>query len=410
MRIAEISIHGCPLRPLGSKDSGGMNVYVRQLSQELGRLGVEVDIFTRWHDSDEPQVMWLGEKVRLIHIAAGKPQDMPTLDLYHHLPQFITNLRHFIDREGTAYDLLHSHYWLSAWAVQRLKAELGIPHIITFHTLGEVKNQVLPTETEPEQRLETERKAVATADRIIAFTAEEKQNLIHIYGARPDKVEIAPCGVDLNLFRPMDKEKARREVGLVGQVLLFAGRINPIKGIDILLGTVALLTDSRRLLVLGGDPASDEIAGLHSMAGKLSIGDQVTFLGTVEHERMPLFYNAADICVVPSYHESFGLVALEALACGIPVVARRVGGLATTIKDGETGYLITEPSPEAFARRLEMLLSNEALRQRMGDAARSSVAKYAWPIVARQVLRVYEKLIKGQSSLVPQGSPFPLKS
>ncbi len=155
---------------------------------------------------------------------------------------------------------------------------------------------------------------------------------------------------------------------------------------------MARLTDSRRLLVVGGDSASDEMARLHSVAGELGIGDRVTFLGIVEHGRMPLFYNAADICVVPSYHESFGLVALEALACGTPVVASRVGGLATTIKDGETGYLIDEPSPEAFARRLEMLLGDEAIRQRMGDAAPSSVTKYAWPVVARQVLRVYKEL------------------
>jgi len=398
MRIAEISVHGCPLRPLGSKDTGGMNVYVRQLSQELGRIGVEVDVFARWHDPKEPEVVGIGEKARLIHIAAGEQEDVPKMDIYYYLPQFLSNIRRFMEREGIDYDLLHSHYWLSAWAAEQLKAELGVPHVATFHTLGAVKNRARPAEMEPELRLDSERKAIAAADRVIAFTAEERDDLISIYGANRDKVLIIPCGIDLGLFHPMDKQRARSELGLKdSKVLLFAGRIHPFKGIDILLRAVACLADSggMRLLVVGGDSASaDEMAMLCSLAGELGIGDKATFMGTVEHGKMPLFYGAADVCVVPSYHESFGLVALEALACGTPVVASRVGGLATIIKDGETGYLIDELSDEAFAQRLELLLGDEELRRRMGAAAHSSVMKYAWPIVASQVLRVYEELTK----------------
>ncbi len=398
MRIAEISVHGCLLRPLGSKDTGGMNLYLRQLSWELGKLGVEVDVFTRWHDPTEPEVMKIGEKARLIHIAAGEQEDMPKPDIYHCLPQFLSHLRRFLEREGTAYDLLHSHYWLSAWAAEELKAQLIIPHVATFHTLGEVKNRARPAEMEPELRLEAERKAIALADSIIAFTAEEKDNLVHIYGAQPDQVKIIPCGVDLKLFHPTDMEEARSELGLPrhSKILLFAGRIEPFKGIDILLRAVVCLEDKDdlRLLILGTDSESDgEVARLRSLSGELGIGDKVTFLGVVEHERMPLFYNAADVCVVPSYHESFGLVALEALACSTPVVASRVGGLATVIKDGETGYLIDKLSHEAFAQRLELLLGDEELRRRMGGAARSSVMKYTWSKVAGQVLRVYEELI-----------------
>jgi D-inositol-3-phosphate glycosyltransferase len=397
MRIAEISVHGCPIRPLGSKDTGGMNVYVRQLSQELGRLGVEVDVFTRWHDPKEPEVMAIGEKARLIHIAAGEQKDRPKTDIYYSLPQFLSNLRRFLEREGKAYDLLHSHYWLSAWAAEQLKVQLKIPHVVTFHTLGEVKNRARPAEMEPELRLDGERKVIAVADSIIAFTAEEKDNLVRIYEAQPAKVKVIPCGVDLALFHPMDKEKARSELGFLdhSKILLFAGRIQPFKGIDILLRTVASLEDRDDLclLILGADSESgDEVARLRSLSGELGIGDTVTFLGAVEHERMPLFYCAADICVVPSYHESFGLVALEALACSTPMVASRVGGLATFIQNGETGYLIDELSPEAFAQRLELLLADEELRRRMGDAARSSVMKYSWSKVADKVLRVYEEL------------------
>ena len=397
MRIAEISVHGCPIRSLGGKDTGGMNVYVRQLSRELGKLGVEVDIFTRWHDPQEPQVVGIVERVRLIHIAAAEQEDTPKTDIYSCLPEFLHNLRRFQEKEGTVYELLHSHYWLSVCAAERLKAQLGIPHVATFHTLGEVKNRARAAEMEPVLRLEVEKKAVPIADALIAFTAEEKDNLISIYGAQPEKVKVIPCGVDTDLFRPMDKGKARSELGLPNssQILLFAGRIQPFKGIDILLRAVARLLDNRELhlFIIGGDSESDgEVTRLRTLSAELGIDGKVTFCGAMEHGEMPLFYGAADICVVPSYHESFGLVALEALACGIPVVASRVGGLATIIKDGETGYLIDELSPEAFAQRLELLLGDEKLKRRMGDAAHLSVMKYEWSMVARQVLNVYEEL------------------
>jgi D-inositol-3-phosphate glycosyltransferase len=398
MRIAEISVHGCPLSPLGSRDTGGMNLYLRQLSLELGKLGVEVDVFTRWHDPKEPEVMEIGEKARLIHIAAGEQEHMSQMDIYYCLPQFLSNLHRFLEREGRAYDLLHSHYWLSSWVAAQLQVRLWIPHVATFHTLGEVKNRARPAEMEPDLRLDVERKVIALADGIIAFTAEEKDNLVRIYGAQPAKIKVIPCGVDLNLFHPLDKEKARSELGLLdhSKILLFAGRIQPFKGTDILLRAVASFEDKDdlRLLILGGDlESASEVARLRSLSGELGIGDKVTFFGAVEHGMMPLFYCAADVCVVPSYHESFGLVALEALACSTPVVASRVGGLATIIRDGETGCLIDELSHEAFARRLELLLGDEELRRRMGEAARSSVMKYTWSKVAGQVLRVYTELI-----------------
>ncbi len=398
MRIAQINVHGCPLRPLGSRDAGGMNLYLRHLSQELAGLGIEVDVFTRQHDGKEPEVM-IGETARLIHIAAGKPEDMPKAHIYDYLPQFLSNLRRFLGREGNTYDLLHSHYWLSASVAEPLKHQLGIPHVATFHTLGEVKNRARPAEMEPGRRLEVERETAAVADAIIAFTTEEKDNLVGIYGVPPGKVKVIPGGVDLKLFHPIDKERARRELGIAGgtNLLLFVGRLEPFKGIDILLGAVARLSHIRqlRLLVAGGDSTSGgDMSRFCALASELGIGNSVTFLGAVEHGRLPLFYNAADVCVVPSYHESFGLAAVEALACGTPVIASRIGGLATIIKDGETGYLVDELSAEAFARHLEVLLGNRELQRRMGDAARSSVRQYAWPKMARQVLRVYEELTK----------------
>jgi len=248
--------------------------------------------------------------------------------------------------------------------------------------------------------------AVNSADCVIAVSAEEKNDLVNIYEARPDNVKVIPCGVDLGLFQSMDKEMVRRELGLPehSKILLFVGRIEPFKGIDVILRTLAGLGggEDLHLLIVGGDADSDgELDRLRSLATELGIEEMVTFWGTVEHERIPLLYNAADICVIASYHESFGLVALEALASGTPVVAPRVGGLSTIISDGETGYLIDNRSVGDFTRHLERLLDDDELLQRMGHAARPSVMKYAWPLVAHQVLSIYEELATAQVPLMP---------
>ena len=406
MRIAKICVNRCPLMPLGGKDTGGMHLYVRELSRELGKMGVEVDLFTRWHSSMDSEVMDVGDNVRLIHIAAGEQEDILKTDIYECLPQFTSNLRYFIESQSVTYNLIHSHYWLSALTGEQIQERLGIPHIATFHTLGEVKNRVRPAEREPDLRIEAEKMAVNSADCVIAVSAEEKNDLVNIYEARPDNVKVIPCGVDLGLFQPADKAKVRRELGLPekSKILLFVGRIEPFKGIDILLQTLACLEKKRdlRLLIVGGDADSDgELARLRSLATELGIEEMVTFWGTVEHERIPQFCNAADICVIASYHESFGLVALEALASGTPVVAPRVGGLSTIISDGETGYLIDNRSVGNFTRHLERLLDDDELLQRMGHAARPSVMKYAWPLVARQVLNIYEELATAQVPLMP---------
>jgi len=406
MRIAKICVNRCPLMPLGGKDTGGMHLYVRELSRELGRMGVEVDLFTRWHSSMDSEVMEVGDKVRLIHIAAGEQEDILKTDIYECLPQFTSNLRRFIESESVTYNLVHTHYWLSALVGEQIQDRLGIPHIATFHTLGEVKNRVRPAEREPDLRIKAEKMAVNSADCVIAVSAEEKNDLVNIYEARPDNVKVIPCGVDLGLFQSMDKEMVRRELGLPehSKILLFVGRIEPFKGIDVILRTLAGLGggEDLHLLIVGGDADSDgELDRLRSLATELGIEEMVTFWGTVEHERIPLLYNAADICVIASYHESFGLVALEALASGTPVVAPRVGGLSTIISDGETGYLIDNRSVGDFTRHLERLLDDDALLQRMGHAARPSVMKYAWPLVAHQVLSIYEELATAQVPLMP---------
>jgi len=399
MRIAEISVHSCPRRPLGTGDVGGMNLYILTLSHEMNKLGIQVDIFARWHDPNEPEIIIINERTRLIHIRAGEPGDTSKIDVYKCLPEFQANLLAFMKKDGAKYDILRSHYWTSALVAEQIKRQLGVPDVVTFHTLGEVKNHALGSEEEPEIRIKSERQIVSIADSIIASTSEEKNNLVHFYGSKPGKINVIPAGVDLDSFHPLDREKARRELYLKDyrRVLLFAGRLQPFKGLDLLLHAMTHLPNHgfTRLLVVGGNAGKvDELAKMNALVKELGISNMVGFVGAVEHEKMPTFYNAADICVIPSFHESFGLVAVEALASGTPVIASRVGGLATIVKDGTTGYLFDERSPETLAIYLCLLMSENEIRESMAKAARPSVMKYNWSATARRLLKVYKELLR----------------
>jgi D-inositol-3-phosphate glycosyltransferase len=375
-----------------------MNVYIRELSRELVGRGHEVDIFTRQHDTTSPQVYVDEDGVRVIHLQAGPSGTLPKEDLYPHLPQFLHNMRHFQEESGCGYDVIHTHYWLSGWVGSKLAPRWGVPHITMFHTLGKVKNQSRLGERESSLRIETEARVMADADAVVVASLQEKANMSRLYKRVPRRVEVIPCGVDLDHFKPMNQAQARQELGLAeSPLLLFVGRIEPLKGIPILLNAVAGLEekDGLRVLVVGGDSQSgNELERLSSMAAQLGIGERVSFVGSVDHMRLPLFYNAADVCVVPSYHESFGMVAVEALACGTPVVASRVGGLMTTVRDGETGFLIPWRCPEPFAERLELLLGNEALREGFGRAGRASVEMLSWSAVAERVGNMYTELVR----------------
>jgi D-inositol-3-phosphate glycosyltransferase len=403
-RVAMISYHTSPLAPLGGPETGGMNVYVRHLSRELGQRGFLVDVFTRRQDASTPDVIEDGENVRVVHLDAGPRRPVDKGRLHQHLDEFEENLVRFASAEsdrGLTYDLLHSHYWLSGWVALRLQERWGLPHVTMFHTLGEVKNRARVTERETPLRIQVEQRLARQADRIVCASQHEKHLLARLYDADPDRIAVVPCGVDLDLFRPQDKEAARRALGYRDErIILFVGRIEPLKGIDILINAVAQLGDESdfHVLIVGGDRRSrQQVSHLQELASNLGIGERVCFLGAVDHEQLPLYYNAADVCVVPSYYESFGLVALEAMACGTPVVASRVGGLTGTVRDGETGYLISWRCPEPFAERLELLLGNEALRRRFGEAAREVVERYRWANVAEAVVGLYRELL-GETS------------
>ncbi len=393
--IAVISVNTSPLARPGTRDSGGMNVYIRELSREMGRRAHAMDVFTRRVDPDVPEITAIDERTRVIQIDAGALDEGKTA-MRRYLPQFRDGVLDFQMRDGREYDLVHSHYWLSGSVGQELKREWQTPHVIMFHTLGEAKNRHHLSEREPEYRIDGERIVAQGVDRVICASEGEKDMLVDVYGVSPHRISVVPCGVDTDLFRPLNRSRVRRDLGLMTDepIALFVGRIEPLKGIDVLVRAAAQIETRFRLLVVGGDAKDAEPKSeLMALAADLGIASKVTFIEAVPHESLPLYYNAADVCVVPSYYESFGLVAVEAMACGVPVVASRVGGLRETVRDGQTGYLVPWRCPEPFAERLELLLSNEPLRLSLGREARAAVQRFRWSEVAASVEGVYHDLV-----------------
>lgn len=399
LRLAFISVHSSPLARTGGKDTGGMGIYIQGLSRELGRRGINVDIFTRRTDPLSPEIIRMSENVRIVNIKSGPLAETNKDGLFEHLPEFLSNLLSFTEAEDIRYHLVHSHYWLSGWVGRVLHQQWRIAHIAMFHTLGAVKNQASAAENETKLRIETERGIIGEADYLVAASLDERKQLLRLYNADHERIEVIPCGIDASQFRPLDKDASRRSLGFPERKLvLFVGRIEPLKGIDLLLGAVGGLEDARdlRVVVIGGDSHSvEEIGRLRGLAGQLGIGDRVNFLGAIEHDKLPLYYSAATVCVVPSYYESFGIAALEALACGTPVIASKVGGLDDIIHDGETGYLIPWHCPEPFAERLELLLGNERLQRTMGEAAHAFARDFTWSAIAERILALYNKALAG---------------
>ena len=395
-RVAVLSMHTSPMARIGGAKAGGLNVYVRELSLRLARMGCAVDIFTRATSDLPAGVTEIEPGLRVVHLRAGPADALLPEQLHAYVEEFAGAIAAFAAGEGAGYDVIHSHYWLAGLAGAALRGVWGCPHVTMFHTLGEVKNRASLSESEPPLRIEAEGRIVAEADGIICATEHEKSMLVHFYGAEPEKISVVPLGVDVERFRPLDKEAARRELGFKDEkIVLFVGRIEPLKGVDILINAAAMLESDVEcsVLIVGGDESSQaRVDELQDLASGLGIGHRVAFVGAVDHDKLPLFYNAADVCVVPSHYESFGLVAVEAMACGVPVVASRVGGLTGTVKDGETGYLIPWLCPEPFAERIEMLLENESLRKSLGEVARDAVSRYGWDKVAARVLEVYASL------------------
>ncbi len=400
-----LSAHSCPIGQLGARDTGGMSVYIRELARELGKQGHLVDVFTRVHDPGDSQVYGLGQNARLIHLSAGEDEEIHKLAVYPYLPDFACNLEDFREHYDLRYDLVFSHYWLSAWVGEYLKQWWNVPHITMFHTLGAVKNALGIGEDEPELRIETERDLAHNCHHIIVPTEKEKEDLIRHYGASPERIGVVPCGVNLELFQPVDKETARQQLGFADdKIILFVGRIEPLKGIDQLLRAIPYLPDTQelRLVIIGGDEHSQyEIERLQNLSGDLHIEDSVTFLGSIKQEQMPYFYSAADVCVVPSYYESFGLVALESLACGTPVVATDVGDLKNIIRQGETGYVVTDNTPRHLADKIALLLARPSPDTESTLSIRASVSRFGWPSIAEAIIRECRMVLADYFAPVP---------
>ena len=391
LRIAMLSTHSCPVGTLGAKDTGGMSVYIREIACQLGKQGHQVDVYTRVHDPKDNQIIGLGQNARLIHLKAGEDAEIHKLAVYSYLPDFACNLENFRKRDGLEYDLAFSHYWLSGWVGEFLQRWWHVPHVTMFHTLGAAKNAIGIGEEEPELRLKTERDLARNCHHIIAATEKGKEELIQHYGASPTRIGVIPCGVNLELFHLLDKGVAKQQLGFGDdKIILYVGRIEPLKGIERLLQAVSCLKNGSglRLVVAGGDGRSQyEIEWLRRLSRTLHIQDSVTFPGVIRHEQLPYFYSAADVCVVPSYYESFGLVALESMACGTPVVAANVGGVDGIIRQGETGYVVTDNAPRHLADKITLLLSKSNHNAESAHSIRASVTPFSWTNIAEMVVK-----------------------
>lgn len=414
IRIAMLSYHTCPLATLGGKDTGGMNVYVRELTRQLGRMGVHVDVFTRSQDEHVPHVLHdLGYGNRVVHVPAGPEVPLAKRELADYIPHFVEGIQQFTSEKGLQYDLIHSHYWMSGLAAESLSEAWDIPIVHMFHTLGEMKNRIARSEEEREgsYRMEGEKRVLARADRIIAATLAEQTQLQFLYKANRRKITIIPPGVDTSHFYPIPTDEAREFIGVDPdrRLILFVGRIEPLKGLDTLIKAMSCqrTTDLGQvtLAVIGGDPdvssqeMTAEMARIQQLCDELSMGRMVAFLGKRAQETLPYYYSAADVLVMPSHYESFGMVALEAMACGTPVIASQVGGLAFLVKDGETGFHVPDQDPEALCDKLLILLRDPHPRETMGLCAAEYAKDYAWANVASRMMEVYKNLVGGREGV-----------
>jgi D-inositol-3-phosphate glycosyltransferase len=411
IKIAMISYHTCPLAILGGKDTGGMNVYVREVTRYLGRKGVHVDVFTRSQDEHVPQVLHdLGYGNRVVHVPAGPEVPLPKKELASYLPQFVEGILQFASEKGIHYDLIHSHYWMSGIAAQQLSEVWNVPIAHMFHTLGLMKNRVAQSEAEMEgeYRINGEMQVLRVADRVLAATLAEQSQLQFLYRADKSKIIIIPPGVDISHFYAIPPDEAKSVIGIPkeGRMVLFVGRIEPLKGVDTLIRAIAHMAKAglqdqfpHYLTIIGGDPIANplemnsEMSRLQNLCAELGMEDLVVFLGKRAQSSLPYYYSAADVLVMPSHYESFGMVALEAMACGTPVVASQVGGLAFLIQDGETGFVVPGGDSEALSERLTQLISQPELRERLGRQAAEYARAYSWENITSRILELYQEML-----------------
>jgi glycosyltransferase involved in cell wall biosynthesis len=395
-----ISEHASPLAALGGEDSGGQNVYVAELARCLGEKGHHVDVFTRRDSSFLPTVVPLAERVRVVNLTAGPVENVPKDDLFSFMSEFRDAFYRFASEEPAAYDLVHANFWMSGWVACEARKDLGLPFVQTFHALGETKKREQgDADTSPPERRATELRILEEVDLVLATCPAEIEELTTLYDADPSRLAIVPCGVDQQMFRPVDRKEARGTLGLPDEpTVVYVGRLVPRKGVDTLVEAFALLSRhlDTRLVIVGGEPGgSPEAARLSTFAGKLGVAERVAFAGSRPQQELRHYYGAADAVVSVPHYEPFGMTPLEAMSCGLPVVGSRVGGIRTSVADGETGYLVPPKDAVALAARLLRLLSDETLRYRLGRAARRRIEDhYTWERVAALATAAFSEVAR----------------
>lgn len=429
LRVAMLSEHASPVALLGSVDAGGQNTYVDEVSRRLGRLGLQVDVFTRRDDPEAPEVVAWAPGVRVINLPVGPAHFVPKDDLWPLMPVFERELLRFAASEHARYDILHGNFWMSGWVAARLRRQLRVPAVQIFHAMGKTKQHHQGgADTSPPDRIAVETSIVRRVDRIIAQCPAERDELIQDYDAPPQAVTMIPSAVNVRRFRPADRDAARAHIGLEsdGPVVAYIGRMLPRKDPRNIVRAIGLLArdpafaDGRKVtfLCVGGETAdadpveTPEIGQLRRLAAELGISDQMRFVGKRQPDELSDYYCAADVAVTTPWYEPFGLTPLEAQACGRPVIGSAVGGITLTIQDGVTGYLVPPRDPGALAMRIRDLLTQPALRERMGNAARARVEReFTWEIVGKRTHELYRHVIaetrrKTHSFQLPTTAPL----
>lgn len=420
-RLAMISLHTSPLAQPGTGDGGGMNVYVRELATALARTGVSCDVFTRGYGSDLPATVDVEPGFRVHHVAAGPGAPVAKEALPGLVGEFTERVLELmsgdeglplVDQDDGPFEAVHANYWLSGLSGHAIKHELDLPLVSTFHTLDRVKAELVPEEVQadmPHRRAEAEAAIIACSDAVLASCSVEAAQIVELYGADPARISVVAPGVDHAFFGPGFRPQARRALGLPpdGTVLLTVGRIQPLKGIDVAVRALSTLSADGdgargapfRLVVVGGPSGphgDEEQVRLLRLAGELGVEGQVVLVPPQPHELLSTYYRAADVCLVPSRSESFGLVALEAAACGTPVVASAVGGLTTLVDEGRTGFLVEPSDPVAFARRVQRIAAEPLLAERQSTAAVLRARRYTWRQAAASLQTIHDELLTGR--------------
>lgn len=394
-RVAFLSFHTCPLIPPGTGDAGGMNVYIDELATAMVSHGIDVDVFTRRTGIEDLGIVEAPGGYRVVHITAGPPEKLGKVDSARYVAEFADA----VVATGSSYDLVHSHYWLSGWAGLLVKRSLGVPLANSFHTLGRVKDQNRRADEPPESllRIAAEHDVLAGSDCVIASTPAEAEALLHQYGADPARLCVSPPGLNHEVFSPGDRARSRAALGISNDadLVVFAGRIQPLKGVDVAVDAFTILQrrlPDARLMIVGGPsgPLGEEaVREARGLVDQASLGGAVDFIDPVAHSEMVTYYRAADVLLVPSRSESFGLVAVEAQACGLPVVAANVGGLSYAVADTVSGFLVDGWDPGHYAHAMESILTDTELAESLSKGALEHSERYSWESAVGRLFELY---------------------